>query len=210
MSERPATPRAPRLELMTDCATEGTNFGIVTVVRGGVSNFGTEMEVARVGGADVGEALKVEAQGLRIFELQRIQRDIEGKPYFASVSNLEKALVHDRGAATGLFSLEEMVAHSETLHRVSGRWILRLVRTLRGEPWMPSHAEREWWRRSAAGGGASVHERFSRFFSASGALEDPTDQGEVRRVVKRLLGKAKVEFAHVEEVLKPVFRKAGV
>ena len=67
--------------LIADSAQHGANFGIVTVIPGGVSNVGTEMVVERMTVSDDGASLDVEARGVRVFNLHAFESEIDGKPY---------------------------------------------------------------------------------------------------------------------------------
>lgn len=69
------------MQLMTENASSGNSFGIVTVVPGGVSRIGTAMRFDRhLRTYDDGKT-DVAVRGLRVFELKRFQREIHGKLY---------------------------------------------------------------------------------------------------------------------------------
>lgn len=68
-------------QLMAESAESGDSFGIVTIVPGGASSIGTEMRVDRVLRTYDDGKMDVAARGLRVFELKRFQREVEGKLY---------------------------------------------------------------------------------------------------------------------------------
>ena len=68
-------------QLITESAEHGINFGIVTIVRGGASSVGTEMQLERILQTHDNGNMDVATRGMRVFRLQSFQRDVEGKLY---------------------------------------------------------------------------------------------------------------------------------
>jgi hypothetical protein len=68
-------------QLISESAESGMNFGIVTIVRGGASSVGTEMKLDRILRTDEVGNMDVATRGLRVFRLQVLQRELEGKLY---------------------------------------------------------------------------------------------------------------------------------
>ena len=68
-------------QLKAESAESGNSFGIVTIVPGGASSIGTEMRVDRVLRTYDDGKMDVAARGLRVFELKKFQREVEGKLY---------------------------------------------------------------------------------------------------------------------------------
>lgn len=103
-------------QLITESADEGTNFGIVTVVPGGISNVGTEMKVDRMVRVDDSGNLDVEALGLRVFNLNRFQRDVDGKLYsggFVSFHKNDSRIAPEiQGAIVQLYNQMQYVSGS--------------------------------------------------------------------------------------------------
>jgi hypothetical protein len=68
-------------QLIAECAESGISFGIVTIVPGGASSVGTEMELDRILQTDENGNMDVAVRGLRVFRLQSFQPVVEGKLY---------------------------------------------------------------------------------------------------------------------------------
>ncbi len=70
-------------QLIAECAEDGITFGIVTLLPGGASSVGTEMELDRILGTDERGNMDIAVRGIRVFTLHRFRRDVEGKLYSA-------------------------------------------------------------------------------------------------------------------------------
>lgn len=68
-------------QLITESAQTRINFGIVTIVPGGVSSIGTEMKLDGILRTDESGETDIVARGLRGFRLKSFQREVEGKLY---------------------------------------------------------------------------------------------------------------------------------
>ncbi len=68
-------------QLIAESAESGIEFGIVTVVPGGASSIGTEMELDRILRTDDSGNMDIATRGLRVFELKSFQSVVEGKLY---------------------------------------------------------------------------------------------------------------------------------
>ncbi len=70
-------------QLIGESAADGTRFGIVTVVPGGASSIGTEMQLQDILHTDDSGNMDIAARGIRTFRLFSFQRVVEGKLYSA-------------------------------------------------------------------------------------------------------------------------------
>jgi len=68
-------------QLIAECAENGIRFGIVTIVPGGASSIGTEMELDRILRSDDSGTMDVAIRGIRAFRLRSFQPAVEGKLY---------------------------------------------------------------------------------------------------------------------------------
>ena len=68
-------------QLIADCQRDGVRFGIVTLVTGGASSIGTEMQLERVVSADASGKMNVAVRGRRAFELKSFAGVMDGKLY---------------------------------------------------------------------------------------------------------------------------------
>lgn len=68
-------------QLIRESAENGITFGIVTIVPGGASSIGTEMELDSILRAHSSGNMDIAVRGTRTFTLKRFQRVVEGKLY---------------------------------------------------------------------------------------------------------------------------------
>ena len=68
-------------QLISESAESGVSFGIVTFFQGGLASVGTEMKLDRILRTDEAGKMDVVTRGLRVFRLQKFQRDVDGKLY---------------------------------------------------------------------------------------------------------------------------------
>ena len=68
-------------QLIGESAERGISFGIVTIVPGGASSIGTEMQLERVLRVDDSGAMDIAVRGVRAFQLNSFRRVVEGKLY---------------------------------------------------------------------------------------------------------------------------------
>lgn len=68
-------------QLINESAEHGTSLGIVTIVPGGVSSIGTEMQLEHVLRTDGLGNMDIAIRGVRTFQLNSVQRIVEGKLY---------------------------------------------------------------------------------------------------------------------------------
>lgn len=77
-------------QLIAECAESGITFGIVTTVPGGASGVGTEMKLDRILQTDESGNMDVATRGLRVFQLQSFEPDVEGKLYSGGLVSFGK------------------------------------------------------------------------------------------------------------------------
>lgn len=68
-------------QLITESAEHGIHFGIVTIVPGGVSSIGTEMQLEHILRTDDSGNMDVATRGIRAFRLASVQRVVDGRLY---------------------------------------------------------------------------------------------------------------------------------
>ena len=68
-------------QLITESAYNGISFGIVTIVPGGGSSIGTEVQLDGILRTDDAGNMDVALRGIRTFELKSFQRIVAGKLY---------------------------------------------------------------------------------------------------------------------------------
>jgi Lon protease-like protein len=77
-------------QLIGESAERGISFGIVTIVAGGASSIGTEMQLERVLRVDDSGAMDIAVRGVRAFQLHSFRRVVEGKLYSGGLVSFRK------------------------------------------------------------------------------------------------------------------------
>jgi len=76
-------------ELIGDCVRDGIKFGISPLLRHGLANYGTEVELAGVLRTDESGNMDVALEGTRVFRLHEFRNDFSGKLYSGGMAGFQ-------------------------------------------------------------------------------------------------------------------------
>jgi Lon protease-like protein len=72
-------------QLITECKVEGKTFGIPSVFKDGLNEFGTEMELLEISKVYEGGEMDIKTRGLKVFRIMEVLREVPGKLYSAAI-----------------------------------------------------------------------------------------------------------------------------
>jgi hypothetical protein len=99
-------------QLIGECVTNGTTFGIPTFLNGKLPGYGTEMEVVEVVSRHDNGSMDIKTRGLQVFRLTSFDNPAPGKLYAGGTVSLQP----DLGEST--YVMPELIALVERLYRV--------------------------------------------------------------------------------------------
>jgi hypothetical protein len=72
-------------QLITECKAEGKTFGIPSVFKDSLNEYGSEMELLEISKVHEGGEMDIKTRGLKVFRIMEVLREVPDKLYSAAI-----------------------------------------------------------------------------------------------------------------------------